>query len=183
MMLFRRQEDPHEAWVRQTVARFEGPLLRYAARIVRDQESAREIVQDTFTKLCGADAATLNGRLAPWLYTVCRNRAFDVAQKAKRSAPLGEEDSARVPSPSPSPRAAAEGRETGALLLDALGGLPVEQQEAFRLRFHEEFSYAEISDITGHTTNHVRYLIHTALKHLREALREHVDLAGLAPKE
>lgn len=182
-MLFGRKSDPHEAWVRQTVARFEGPLQRYAARIVRDPETAREVVQDTFTKLCGADAAALNGRLAPWLYTVCRNRAFDVAQKARRSAPLGEEQARSVPSTAPGPRESAQGREAGALLLEALAQIDPAQQEVFRLRFHEEFSYAEISAITGHTTNHVRYLIHTALKHLREALRDHLDIAGLAVKD
>lgn len=182
-MLLGRKSDPHDAWVRQAIERFEGPLVRYATRIVRDHETAREVVQDTFTKLCGADAAALNGRLAPWLYTVCRNRAFDVAQKARRSAPLGEEAARRVPSAAPSPREAAQGSEANALLLQALGHLDPPQQEVFRLRFHEEFSYAEISEITGHTTNHVRYLIHTALKHLRDALREHLDLAGLAVKD
>ena len=183
MMIFGRKKDPHEAWLRQTVERFEGPLVRYAARIVRDPETAREVVQDTFTKLCGADAAKLNGRLAPWLYTVCRNRAFDVARKAQRSAPLSEEASAAVPSTAPGPREAAEGREAGAHLLAALGQLPAEQQEVFRLRFHEDFSYAEISEITGHTTNHVRYLIHTALKTLRVSLREHLDVARPAVKD
>jgi RNA polymerase sigma-70 factor (ECF subfamily) len=41
-------------------------------------------VQDTFLKLWQTDPDTVNGRLAPWLYTVCRNRAVDVCRKERR---------------------------------------------------------------------------------------------------
>ena len=45
----------HQSWVKDAVARFEGPLTLYASRLLRDAETARDVVQDTFLKLCASD--------------------------------------------------------------------------------------------------------------------------------
>jgi hypothetical protein len=60
------------------------PLIRYAAHIIGDIERAREVVQDTFLKLCHQRPAQIRTHLTQWLYTVCRNRALDVRRKERR---------------------------------------------------------------------------------------------------
>ena len=82
------QKRDQSVWVRETLDRYERPLVRYALRYAGDLESARDAVQDTFLKLCLADPAALNGKLAGWLFTVCRNRALDMRRKQRRSVPL-----------------------------------------------------------------------------------------------
>ncbi len=79
----------------------------------------------------------------------------------------------------PNPGTAASHRETGAAVLAAIATLPANQQEVFRLKFQEQLSYREISTVTGFHVNHVRYLIHTALKTMREQLRDQLELAGV----
>ena len=64
------------SWVRGAVARFEGPLTLYAARLLGDAEAARDVVQETFLRLCVQDRAAIEPRLAEWLFTVCRNRGW-----------------------------------------------------------------------------------------------------------
>ena len=71
-------------WIRQALERYEKPLIRYACRITGDLETARDVVQDAFLRLCQADRAKVDGHLAAWLYTVCRNRAYDVRRKEGR---------------------------------------------------------------------------------------------------
>src|SRR5581483_5276894 len=71
------------------VARFEGPLVRYAARITGDVERARDVVQETFLALHrerqnGEAESAANGHLPAWLFTVCRRRALDVRRKEQR---------------------------------------------------------------------------------------------------
>ena len=66
--------------VRTAVQQYEGPLLRYAQRITGDLERAQDVVQETFVRLCRQNRAELDGHLAQWLYTVCRNRALTVGQ-------------------------------------------------------------------------------------------------------
>ena len=73
-----------QQWVSMALDRFEGRLLRYAQRITGDPHRAADVVQETFLKLCHEDQASLDGHLAQWLYTVCRNKALDVRRKESR---------------------------------------------------------------------------------------------------
>jgi RNA polymerase sigma factor (sigma-70 family) len=123
----------HEHWVRDAVVRFEGPLTLYASRLLRDAESARDVVQDTFLKLCGSDRPAIEGHLAEWLFTVCRNRALDVLRKEQRMSQIREEQVLRCLSPGPAPLEAAERQELGERVLELLETLPINQREVIRL--------------------------------------------------
>jgi RNA polymerase sigma-70 factor (ECF subfamily) len=157
----------HDTWVRDAVARFEGPLTLYASRLLRDAEAARDVVQETFLKLCASDRPSIENHLAEWLYIVCRNRALDVLRKEQRMSQLREEQVHRCLSPEPAPLEAAERRELGQRVLELLETLPVNQREVIRLKFQNGFSYQEISRISGQSITNVGYLIHAGIKTLR----------------
>ncbi len=156
-----------ESWVQDAVARFEGPLTLYAARLLRDAESARDVVQETFLKLCASDEDSIDGHLAEWLFTVCRNRALDVLRKEHRMTQLRDEQVLRCLHPAPGPLDLAERRELGTRVLELLDALPTNQREVIRLKFQNGFSYQEISRISGHSVSNVGYLIHAGIKALR----------------
>jgi RNA polymerase sigma-70 factor (ECF subfamily) len=160
----------HGAWVREAVERFEGPLTRYAVRLLNDPESARDVVQESFLKLCAQDRDVISPRLAEWLFTVCRNRALDVLRKESRMSRLSEEQVDRCLSPAPSPLDVAERRELATRVVDLLEALPTNQREVIRLKFQNGFSYQEISRISGHSVSNVGYLIHAGMKTLRGRL-------------
>ena len=92
-------------------------------------------MQDAFLRLCQADRAKVDGHLAAWLYTVCRNRAYDVRRKEgdgwTRSLKAAPRCGQAVT------RAGRRGGTAQALakVFDVLGELPEETQEAFRLKF------------------------------------------------
>ena len=167
-----RSDDGRDDWVRGAVGRFEGPLLLYASRLLRDPELARDVVQETFLRLCKADRVVVEDHLAEWLFTVCRNRALDVLRKEQRMIPLREEQVRRCLSNDPSPIDVAERRELGIRVLELMESLPAGQREVLRLKFQNGFSYAEISRITGHSISNVGYLIHAGIKTLRGNLFE-----------
>ncbi len=164
------------AWVRDALERHETPLIRYAWRITGDLEAARDVVQDTFLRLCRADPAKVNGHLAPWLYRVCRNRALDVMKKEQRMHSMETKQLEAWPRAAPLPRAAAQQRESEDTVLQAIRALPEKQQEVFRLKFQDQLSYKEISEVTGFPLNNVRYLIHRSLQAMREQLQGQYDL-------
>jgi RNA polymerase sigma-70 factor (ECF subfamily) len=165
------QPNPdHGPWVRAAVVRFEAPLTLYAARLVGDAEAARDVVQDTFLRLCAQDHAAIESRLAEWLFTVCRNRALDILRKESRMTRLSDEQVRLRPSADPGPADQAERQESVAKVLDLLDALPANQREVIRLKFQNGFSYQEISRISGHSVSNVGYLIHVGLKSLRRQL-------------
>ncbi len=164
-------------FVLAALARYERPLIRYAARITGDIELARDVVQDTFLRLCKADRAKVDGHLAAWLYTVCRNRALDVRRKEGRMGSLQEGQAESIQSNAPEPSTVAAVNEEYGLVLEALGALPENQQEAFRLKFQGEMTYREIGEVMGISLGTVSHLVGVALDSLRERLRGKINLA------
>ena len=160
------------AWVRSAVERFEAPLTLYASRLLGNADSARDVVQDTFLRLCTQDKDHVDGRLAEWLFTVCRNRALDVLRKESRMTQLSDEHVRVRTSPDPGPSEKVERRETTTRVLDLLESLPTGQREVIRLKFQNGFSYQEISRISGYSVGNVGYLIHVGLKTIRGQLAE-----------
>lgn len=164
----------NEQWLSGLLERYEAPLVRYAARLTGDAERARDVVQDVFIRLCAQDAASLDGRVAEWLYTVCRNRAIDVRRRELRMSPTAAavvvesrevvESRAGVES---SPADALETRETASRMLTLLATLPDNQQEVVRLKFQSGLSYKQIAAVTSLSVSNVGFLIHTALKAIR----------------
>ncbi len=157
------------AWVRDLLEQYEGPLLRYAKKIVGEEERARDVVQDTFLKLIEQPSEKVAGHEAQWLFRVCRNRALDVLKKEGRMQP----DDAAVAtkaSPDPAPAQIAEGKEASAQVLGLVEHLPRNQREVVLLKFQNGYSYKQIAEITSLSVSNVGYLLHHALKTLRTQL-------------
>ena len=167
-----KPEHVDAPWVRSAVERFEGPLTVYASRLLGDADAARDVVQDTFLRLCGQPRDAIDGRLAEWLFTVCRNRALDVLRKESRMTQLSQEQVRVRTSPDPGPPDVFEARESVARVVDLLDALPKNQREVIRLRFQNGFSYQEIARISGHSVGNVGYLIHIGLKTIRGQLAD-----------
>lgn len=163
--------DPSgQAWVQEAVAQYERLLLAYAWKLLGDSHRARDVVQDTFLRLCHQPREEVEPELKAWLYTVCRNRCFDIFRKENRMHPLDEPHHAGQFSPDPSPAMIAEQRESHRHLIKVLETLPHNQREVVRLKFLHDLSYREISKVTSLTEGNIGFLIHTALKTLRQRL-------------
>lgn len=172
------EPESYRQWLRSAVSRYEGPLVRYAARITGDLERARDVVQDTFLRLCEQDRAELDGRLAAWLYTVCRRRAIDVRRKEQRMQTTEAARLVEQPDGGMSLAQESETHEMHRAALELLGSLPENQQEVVRLKFQNSLSYREISDVTGLSVSNVGYLLHVALKTIRQQLQIRIGEAS-----
>ena len=72
----------------------------------------------------------------------------------------------------PSPAAQAEQNENTQQALRLLESLPANQKEVVRLKFQSGLSYKEISRVTNLSVSNVGFLIHTAIKTLREQMQD-----------
>ncbi len=166
--------EPSEEWLLGALERYEKPLLKYALGLCGDRELSRDTVQDTFLKLAAESIEERPQNLPAWLFSVCRNRLIDIRRKQFRLVPLEdghlEQDLDGVPAPS----ARLEASEQSASLLRMVDSLPERERELVRLKFQAGLSYREISAITGITEGHVGYLLHHAVK----AMRDHWQREG-----
>jgi RNA polymerase sigma-70 factor (ECF subfamily) len=151
-------------WIVEVLDRYETPLVRYATWIMGNVECAREIVQETFLRLCKEDHSSISNYVAPWLFTVCRNLAFDARKKEGRMTPLGDVEIG-VP-------AGLDDRQTVSQILQIVETLPKNQREVIYLKFQCDLSYKEISSITNLSVSNVGFLIHTAVRAIRKQIVE-----------
>lgn len=157
-------------WIDEALERHERPLTQYAAHLLRDADRARDVVQETFCRLCKQDRASLDGHLTEWLYTVCRNHAMDVLRKERRMKSLSDTTLAMEETPGPPPEAPAEQRDDLSAIQRAMHRLPPNQQEVVRLKFQQDLTYRQIAAVTGHSIGNVGFMLHTAINKLRETL-------------
>jgi RNA polymerase sigma factor (sigma-70 family) len=162
--------------------RYERPLVRYAYSIIGDLENARDAVQDTFIRYV-RDGSAPRGpgsekHIEAWLFTVARHRAIDHQRKHSRIVSMPSQLDRTSDEPDPSEL--AEERDSEGALLRLLSRLTPNQSEVIRLKFQNDLSYREISQITGLTETNVGFLLHTGLKKLRDIVRTEPDYADIA---
>ena len=151
-------QETREQFIERALADYESPLVGYAMNIVHDVERARDIVQDTFIRLCQQDLGKVSSGLKSWLYTVCKNRALDVLRKDRRLEPLDDVRWKRIAGPSLAPDRQLVQDERLALIMHYLDRLTENQREVILLKFQQNLSYQEISDKTGLTSGNVGFL-------------------------
>jgi RNA polymerase sigma-70 factor (ECF subfamily) len=150
-------------WIAKAMDAHEARLLRYATWLMGDLEIAREVVQETFLRLCKEQhISKIADYLVQWLFTVCRNVAFDIRKKEARMTPLNDVHigvDSRL-----------DEKQTAGEIFRMLDRLPKNQREVVYLKFQCDLSYKEISEITKLSVTNVGFLMHTALTKLRKEL-------------
>jgi len=175
----RAQRGDHEAF-RVLVERYQGRAYGLALRILRDEEKARDAVQDAFIKVYGS-LRRFEGRSSfyTWLYRLVFNQCLDHKRKDKSGRHVEWEDErhgeALVADPStvggvPGPEDALERAELRAALASAIAELPDDARETLLLREVEGLRYAEIAKALGIPKGTVMSRLHYARKRLQEIL-------------
>ena len=165
---FMSSRHPDHAFLIAALERYEKPLIRYAMGIVGDVSQARDVTQDVFIKLSQSLDTLDRERLAPWLFTVCRNRALDHQRKFHRIIPMENDLLDMESSSTPTPAAALEAQETSGQISRWIDQLPDKQREAVKMKFESGLSYKEISEVLKTSVGNVGTLIHLGVTTLRE---------------
>jgi len=154
-----------EQIIADALEQFEKPLVSFAKQITGDLDSARDAVQETFLRLSRQNLERLQPRLAPWLYSVCRNCALDFRRKAGRYIDaVGEE----FPSTDACPARQAIADEDKKKLAALVAGLPERQRELLQLKFEGDLSYKEMGEVMKMSVSHIGVQLHEAVQTLRK---------------
>ena len=171
--------NPAALLLRSAMSDFEMPLTKYAVSILGDLEQARDVVQDTFLKLYKQDPEKVRKKVKSWLFTVCRNHCYDLIKRNRRTSNLEDDEISYITSNDDNPFQVIsflEGREEIdekiKILYSLIEELPSRQREVMRLKFQANLSYKEIAETIGISTSNVGFVMHSALKKLREDMKE-----------
>jgi RNA polymerase sigma-70 factor (ECF subfamily) len=154
------------------VARYERPLIRVLARLVRDEELARDLAQETFWKVYNRlDRFDTSRRFGPWLFRIGVNLTLDALRRHELPTPASIDQSAAdgrraFELPDPDPRVRAELVQEVQFVLEKV---PIAYRTILVLRDLEGFSSAEVAAIVGRREATVRWRLAKA----RDLFREH----------
>jgi RNA polymerase sigma-70 factor, ECF subfamily len=142
-------------------------LYRFLVHLLRDEDEAREIFQDTYVRVFrGLDGFRGDANITTWVLRIGRNLAWNRHRRAKTRHAIEtslEESDLDPPAP--------ETRQTHDDLHRALTYLPDVQREAVLLFYMEGFSVEDVARVTGRPANTVK----SDLARARIRLREHLE--------
>lgn len=173
-----KQAEPGQADAEELPVNFDtlvedcqAPLLRYAYRLARDEELARDIVQEAFIRYLEAPPrARTRRQIITWLYRVTHNLAMNALSNERLRTEKHQQISSAGFAPPPSEQLLAG--ETRRRLERLLDRLTDNQRVVIILKIQEEKSYREISEITGLSISNVGMLLSRALKKLAEMIEQ-----------
>lgn len=148
---------------------FERPLFSLGVRWLGDRELAEELVQEVVVRVWKG-APTFDptrGRASSWIFGVARNAATDLA-RARSRRPVPVEQVRPVATQGLDEDAAWRGWAIG----QALGSLPIEQQQVVELAFVNQCTHAEIARSLDVPLGTVKSRMYLALKKLKKMLLE-----------
>lgn len=198
-VLVARLRDRDEAAFAMVLDAWSDGLLRLARSFVSTNDSAVEVVQDTWLAVIQG-VGTFEGRssLKTWVYRILVNTAKRRGGREARTVPMsslmptaGDEgptvDPARFggpddpypghwrafPAPWPSPEQQALAGEVREQVAAALEQLPDRQRRVIMLRDVEGYGSDEVCSILGITAGNERVLLHRARAFVRRRLEEY----------
>jgi RNA polymerase sigma-70 factor (ECF subfamily) len=154
------------------VVRYERKLIRVLARLVHDEELARDLAQETFWKVYNRlDRFDTARRFGPWLFRVGVNLGLDLLRRheappASSIDARGREGRAAFDLPDPDPRTQTDLAQEVRFIIEKI---PVSYRTILVLRDLEGFSSAEVAAIVGRREATVRWRLAKA----REMFRDH----------
>ena len=170
------------------IERYQGKLLKYILRISHfSYEEAEEILQEVFLKLW----KNLNGfdssvKFSSWIYRITHNETISAFRKAKSRGDIdkiygghgGDDeddfDVFSILSSGMDIEVEVDQVLTGEQIRAILDQIPEKYREVLVLKFLEERSYEEISDILKKPSGTVATLINRAKKAFRDAWQRNV---------
>lgn len=151
--------------------RYQLPLYVYVAELVRDEQSALDIVQETFINAVKhIRSLREETKFAGWLFGIAHQKCVQRWRKRTREEAFLEEAAADVSAGNEDPLDLLIRKEQEAEFMNLLHLLPPPQRSVLLLYFIEDFSLEEIAEITGTQLGTVKSRMHYGKKAFRKLL-------------
>ncbi|MEM8997683.1 MAG: sigma-70 family RNA polymerase sigma factor [Acidobacteriota bacterium] len=164
------------------VGRYQGRLVNYLYRMLRNQEDAHDLAQEVFVKIYGAlDRFDPKYRFSTWLFRVAQNAAIDTIRKRRlklvsihRDDSDGDGGDWELPGEDPTPYQTSRNIERGSAIHKAIDELPHEYKELISMRHYAELSYDDIAKLKDMPLGTVKNKLFRGRQMLKEKLSDYL---------
>jgi RNA polymerase sigma-70 factor (ECF subfamily) len=148
--------------------RYYAPMVWVAYSVLLDRGLAEDAAQQAFAKACKKMRSLKQlDRFGPWLTTICRNAAQDMARARRRDASVQKIAATEQPAQSGS-----NGFDRA--VKEAVNGLPTMYREVVVLHYYSGMSYRQIESVLSISGDRVK----GRLARARRQIQDHLEKEG-----
>ena len=166
----------------ELLSRNQGKLFSYILFVVRDEDKANDLFQETFVKVITKlheKRYVDSGKFSAWIMRIAHNVMMDWyrEQRARNLIELSEENNLSNLSKNDILEINVENRYVNDQIMTdvkkMMNMLPPTQREVVFMRFYQNLSFKEIAELTGVSINTSLGRMRYAILNLRRMIREH----------
>ena len=132
---------------------FSDGVFRFILKNIRDEDKARDIVQDTYEKLWIKRDTVDGNKVKSYLFSTAYHTLIDMIRKEKRQTEFEKVTKTEY-------FHEEHYSDLNEILHEAINRLPESQKAVIMLRDYEGYSYEEIAEITGLNESQVKVYIY-----------------------
>lgn len=166
--------------ISQLIERHSRRVRDYIRMMVKDNDVADDIFQETFIKavrVIDEGRYSDNGKFLSWILRIAHNQVIDYFRARKQIRQVNEADagydilgSMRFAEPTVEDRIVTE--QAGEQVRSLIERLPEEQRQVVKLRYYDNLSFKEIAEQTGVGINTALGRMRYALINIRKMIKE-----------
>ncbi|MDR2691631.1 MAG: RNA polymerase sigma factor [Dysgonamonadaceae bacterium] len=155
----------------QIVSFYSDKLYRQIRKIVLSHDDANDLLQDTFIKAwMNIDLFRGDAKLSSWLYRIAFNESITFINKQRAQNKICLDNKDAFPVEKLESDEYFDGDALQLKLQEAIFKLPEKQKLVFNMRYYDEMTYEEISEIVGTSVGALKASYHHAVKKIESFL-------------
>lgn len=164
--------DPQneEKGFKMLMLKYQEPVYFHIRRMVQIHEDADDVLQNTFVKVYkNIHKFEQKSKLYTWIYKIATNESISFLNKRnkKRTKPIDGEDVQQLHA-----QRDVDGQVVLQKLKAAIDQLPEKQKLVFNMRYYDEMTYDQISEVLGTTVGGLKASYHHAVKKIESYIKE-----------
>lgn len=150
-------------------------LYWHVRRFLCSHEDTDDLLQEIFIKVWSS-LSSFRGesQLYTWIYRIATNESLNYLQKQKIRAALRFEDITSKLDDKIDEDSGVDGNEAQKALMKAVSRLPSKQKTVFIMRWFDDLSYEEISEILGTSVGALKASYHFAQEKIRSEIEKYL---------
>jgi len=164
-----------EQGFRWLVLKYQERLYGHIRRMVNEHDDANDVIQNTFIKVFkNIKKFEGNAQLYTWLYRIATNETITFLNKKKKKATTSIDNEELNMVNRLSADSYFDEKKAQSKLKNAIELLPEKQKLVFNMRYFEEMSYQEISNILETSVGGLKASYHHAVKKIERFLNDQI---------
>lgn len=166
-------QSPHskEKAFRELVGTYKERLYWHIRKMVLDHDDTDDVLQNTFIKIFrNIDHFKGDSKLYTWMYRIATNEAITFINKRAKKQMISSEELQQTAINNLTADVYFEGNQVQLKLQKAIASLPPKQQQIFNMKYFDELTFKELSEILETSEGGLKSSYHIAVKKITSYL-------------